>query len=188
MKIEDDDKVEIYLRDLGPQYNSFKTSILTRDSIPSFLDLVSMLVVEKRNQMDNVNKGNSENEGQALYNSAGRGQGRGHGRFGSARNNIRGRGSNRGRGKQTYLNDDGCWYCGKPGHTQAECYKKQNDEKRGKRQQNNYASTSEKCDKNGAFVVQHETTAVVECSQRCNEEFMWYVDSGASNHMTGHKN
>ena len=92
-----------------------------------------MLVVEERNQMDDVNKGNLENEGQALYNSARRGRGRGHGRLGSARNNnviyqgggqqvtsgrdnIRGRGSNRERGKQTYLNDDGCWYCGKPGH------------------------------------------------------------------------
>ena len=82
-------------------------------------------MTEERNQMDDVNKGNSENEGQALYNSAGRGRGRGHVRFGSARtnnndykergqqaisgrNNIRGRGRIRGRGKQTYLNDDGC--------------------------------------------------------------------------------
>ena len=133
--------------------------------------------------MDDANKGNSENEGQALYNSVGRGRGRGHGRFGSARtnynnhqgrgqqvirgrNNIRGRGSNQDRGKKTYLND----------------------EKRGKRQQNNYASTSEDCEKDGVFVVQHEIAVVVESSQKCNEEFTWYVDSGASNHMTGHAN
>ena len=45
-----------------------------------------------------------------------------------------------------------------------------------------------KTDKNGAFVVQHETIAVAKCSQRCNEEFMWNVDYGASNHMTEHKN
>ena len=36
--------------------------------------------------------------------------------------------------------------------------------------------------------MQHETQAMTECSQKCNEEFMWYVDSGASNHMTGHAN
>ena len=82
------------------------------------------------------------------------------------------------------MNDDSCWYCGKPDHTQAECYKKQNDEKRGKRQQNNYASTTEDFDKDGAFVMQHETPAMTECSQKCNEDFIWYVDSGASNHMT----
>ena len=63
VKVEDDDKVEICLRGLGPKYKSFKTSILTRDNIPSFPHLVSMLVVEERNQMDDVNRGNSENEG-----------------------------------------------------------------------------------------------------------------------------
>ena len=73
VKVEDDDKVEICLRGLGPQYKSFKTSILTRDSIPSFPDQVSMLVVEERNQMDDVNKGNPKTQGQALYNSVGRG-------------------------------------------------------------------------------------------------------------------
>ena len=145
MKLEDDDKVEICLRGLVPQHKSFETSIFTRDSIPSFTDLVWMLEVEQRNQMEDTNKGNCEIEGQALYNSVGRG----HGRFGSTRtnnnyqwrgqqaisgrNNIRGKGSNQGRGKQTFFNDDGCWYYGKLGHTQAECYKKQNDEKRGKR-------------------------------------------------------
>ena len=36
VKVEDDDKVEVCLRGLGPQYKSFKTSILTRDNIPSF--------------------------------------------------------------------------------------------------------------------------------------------------------
>ena len=86
------------------------------------------------------------------------------------------------------MSDDGCWFCGKPGHTQAECYKKQNDEKRGKRQQNNYALTSENCDKEGAFVMQHETTMMAESSQKCNEDYMWYVDFWASNHMTGHEN
>ena len=37
------------LKGLGHQYKSFKTSILTRDNIPSFTNLVSMLVVEERN-------------------------------------------------------------------------------------------------------------------------------------------
>ena len=69
MKVEDDDKVEICLRGLGPRYKSFKTSILTRDSIPSFPDLVSMLVVEERNQMDDVKKGNSTCESKVKANA-----------------------------------------------------------------------------------------------------------------------
>ena len=48
-KVEDDKKVEVCLRGLGPQYKSFKTSILTRDNISTFADMVSMLVVEERN-------------------------------------------------------------------------------------------------------------------------------------------
>ena len=63
VKVEDDNKVEICLRGLEPQYKSFKTSILTRDSIPSFVNLVSMLVVEERNRMEDTNKGNSETMG-----------------------------------------------------------------------------------------------------------------------------
>jgi hypothetical protein len=82
VKVEDDDKVEACLRGLGPQYKRFKTSILTRDNIPSFADLVSMLVVEEKNFLEDTTKGKSKFEGQALYNSAGRGRGRGRGRFG----------------------------------------------------------------------------------------------------------
>ena len=46
-----------------------------------------MLVVEERNLIEDTNKGNSKSKGQALYNRVGRGQARGHGRFGSTRNN-----------------------------------------------------------------------------------------------------
>jgi hypothetical protein len=73
VKVEDDNKVKV---GLGPQYKSFKTSILTRDSIPSFVDLTSMLLVEERNLVEDTNKGKLEIEGQALYNSARRARGR----------------------------------------------------------------------------------------------------------------
>ena len=72
VKVEDGDKVEVCLRGLGPQYESLKTFILTRDSIPSFADLVSMLVVQERNLVEDTNKGTSKIEGQVLYNSVGR--------------------------------------------------------------------------------------------------------------------
>ena len=47
--IDDDDKVEVCLRGLGPLYKQFKTSIQTRENIANFQDLCSMLIVEEKN-------------------------------------------------------------------------------------------------------------------------------------------
>ena len=47
--VEDDDKVEVCLRGLTPAYKQFKTSIQTRENIPNFLDLISMLTIEEKN-------------------------------------------------------------------------------------------------------------------------------------------
>jgi hypothetical protein len=86
------------------------------------------------------------------------------------RNGMRGKGSNGGRGRQNYSKDHDCWYCVKPGHIQAECYMKQNEEKREKQQQNNFASTSESNEKYGAFVMQHEMASMTENAQGCKDD------------------
>ncbi|MCO5549891.1 hypothetical protein L7F22_003366 [Adiantum nelumboides] len=46
--VDDDDKVEACLCDLGNAYKQFKTSICTREIIPHFLELSSLLVVEEK--------------------------------------------------------------------------------------------------------------------------------------------
>ena len=46
--VDDDDKVEVCLCGLGPQYKTFKTSIQTWENIPNFVDLVSMLIIEEK--------------------------------------------------------------------------------------------------------------------------------------------
>ena len=46
--VEDDDKVEVCLRGLTPAYKQFKTSIQTRENIPSFADLIPMCWLLKR--------------------------------------------------------------------------------------------------------------------------------------------
>ena len=119
--VDDDDKVEVCLRGLGPQYKSFKTSIQTRENIPNFADLVSMLIIEEKNlgeESTSQSKGNYEQ--QAFYSNTGRGQGRGRGGQSAGRStnqnqqsydsqqkqntggrgHFRGRGSARGRGYQ----------------------------------------------------------------------------------------
>ena len=46
--VDDDDKIEVCLRGLGPRYKPFATSIRTRENLPSFSDLVSMLIMEEK--------------------------------------------------------------------------------------------------------------------------------------------
>ena len=71
------------------------------------------------------------------------------------------------------------------GHMAKDCYKKQNDIMNGKLQQGNYASSSRQGDDRNEhlFMVQHMTNSVTSAKESNN---VWYVNSGASNHMTGH--
>ena len=105
------------------------------------------------------------------------------------RGNSRGRGSSRGRGgwQNRGSSNSGivCHYCGKTGHIAAQCYAKRDDIRSGKLQQGNYASSSQQNEdrKEHLFVMQHMMNAVTE---KGTQDDVWYVDSGASNHMTSH--
>ena len=56
----------------------------------------------------------------------------------------------------------------------------------GRVQQNNYASSSRNIEDNERlFVVQHVMNSVAKNVSNCGDK-LWYVDSGASNHMTSH--
>ncbi|MCO5553272.1 hypothetical protein L7F22_006793 [Adiantum nelumboides] len=56
----------------------------------------------------------------------------------------------------------------------------------GRRQQNNYASTSRNVDDSERlFVMQHMMNTMSANASKCDNN-VWYVDSSASNHMTNH--
>jgi hypothetical protein len=59
-------------------------------------------------------------------------------------------------------------------------YKKEHDARNGKLQQRNYASTSNQGDEQ-LFVMKHMANAMI---RGVSDNNVWYVDSGASNHMT----
>ncbi len=62
------------------------------------------------------------------------------------------------------------------------CYQKEHDARNGKLQKGNYASTSNQGDEQ-LFVMQHMANSMI---RGISDNNVWYVDSGASNHMTSH--
>jgi hypothetical protein len=63
------------------------------------------------------------------------------------------------------------------------CYQKEHDVGNGKLQQGNYASISNQGDEQ-LFVMQHMVNSMIG---GVSDNNVWYVDSGASNHMTSHR-
>jgi hypothetical protein len=61
-------------------------------------------------------------------------------------------------------------------------YQKEHDARNGKLQQGNYESTSNQGDEQ-LFVMQHMANSMIGGVSNNN---VWFVDSGASNHMTSH--
>jgi hypothetical protein len=88
--VDDDDLVNACLNGLGKEYKPFKTSIIVRENVPNFRDLVSMLIVEEKTLNEDCSTQNKNNvEQHAFYSNTsrgrgrGRGQGQGGGRFGN---------------------------------------------------------------------------------------------------------
>lgn len=99
--------------------------------------------------------------------------GRGRGRAGS-RGRGRGRGQNKEGKEQSYKGPLKCYYCKKPGHKEASCWKKEEDEQKGDQKSN---------------FVENEQKLFLAQSAAGNDagDGVWYVDSGCSNHMSSAK-
>ena len=61
-QMDDDDKIEVCLRGLGPQYKPFVMSIQTRETLPSFANLVSMLIMEEKSMGESFLQSNKNLE------------------------------------------------------------------------------------------------------------------------------
>ena len=100
--VEDDDIVCACLDGLGEEYVHFRSSMNTRDDIPEFTDLISMLILEEKNLGLDASSSQGKNKSEhAFYSSSSRGRGRGRGQGG-------GRGQNReGQSNQGYTGGRG---------------------------------------------------------------------------------
>ena len=82
-----------------------------------------------------------------------------------------------------------CNYCDKIGHCEAECRNKRSKSASTNRQLTNYASNSEYDDYSGLFVMWHRANSMMafHFASISNSEDVWFIDSGASHHMTSHE-
>ncbi|XP_058783040.1 uncharacterized protein LOC131657688 [Vicia villosa] len=155
----------------------------------------SSYIVEERGQNTfNRGRGNYRGRGRENYGGRGRGnfnqwrdnnftpsnQGTGGNNFGY---NNRGRGNNfgfnnRGRGRGNYnqeMTNYSCYHCGKFGHKAADCrYKHQ-------------ANVAESSYQNSGEYFENPQNLFLASNIFSEEEDIWYLDTGCSNHMCGKK-
>ena len=100
------------------------------------------------------------------------------GRGGSFRGRGRGRSqfnSGREQGEQGFKRLK-CYYCNKPGHREAECWKKKGDLEKD----NNHSNMAEDANKSD----NSSKLFMAENNRSNDSEEIWYIDSGCSNHMS----
>ncbi|KAL5544306.1 hypothetical protein UlMin_008090 [Ulmus minor] len=180
--VSEQDQIMNILAGLEADYNAVVTAINSRDDTISLEAIHSMLLsyehrLELQNSIDNVPMvtanlaSTSQNRGGGRRFNGGRGQGP---NAGNNSQNYRSRGrGNRGGRSHSYSSDrPQCQLCGKFGHTVHVCYHRFDISFQGN--QNQSPSTSTNQAGMTAMVASPSTTA----------EDAWFLDSGASHHLT----
>ncbi|KAI0527296.1 hypothetical protein KFK09_002895 [Dendrobium nobile] len=153
--IDTEDIILHIMNGLPPTYHSFKTSIRHMQSPLTLDNLYAMLVSEEIHlQNDSVRLANTQEPQTALYAQRGRGR-RGRGRNPTTSTNP---------SKQTAKSSITCQICLKRGHTTDICWH---------RHDANYITQRSQPDSNNALFASTEPPTLD-----------WYLDSGASAHMT----
>eukprot|EP00253_Pinus_taeda_P036376 PITA_36376 len=186
-KVSDSDLVTLTLNRMTDEYQTFISALSAREKAPLFDELTAILLQEEEKRQ------NLKTQGNDLALMAKRRQHRGKQRQyqqqqQQPQQQQKGANSfqrNPSRGMtDTYVKR--CFYCGKAGHQIRECYKKQADERRSK-QKKHQGCFAEEEDEDHSYDLRLFTVDCALSASRGDDENTWYVDSGASSHMTGKK-
>eukprot|EP00253_Pinus_taeda_P026363 PITA_26363 len=179
--VSDSDLVTLTLNRMTDEYQTFIFGLSAREKAPSFDDLTAILLQEEERRQ------NLKTQGNDLALMAKRRQYRGKQHQHQHQHQQQQKGANSFQKRPFRGMTDSyvkrCFYCGKPGHQIKECYKRQADERKGKQRKHQGCFAGEEDDHSHdlrLFTVDCALSASKE-----DEDNIWYVDSGASSHMTG---
>eukprot|EP00253_Pinus_taeda_P025009 PITA_25009 len=178
--VADEDLVAITMNGMHDDFQTFITGVSTREKAPAFDDLTAILQQEE-DRRQNLNL-NSQSDDLALVakrrlSKGKQSQQQSKQRGGTSQKNLH---SHKGMLANHY--EKKCYYCGKTGNIQRDCYYKKEADEARRRQVN---------PKHRGYFVEEEDFShefrlfTVDCAlSASNEDDIWYVDSGASSHMT----
>jgi hypothetical protein len=207
--VSNTDLVTITLNGMLEDYHMFITGLAAREKPPTFEELTGILLQEEERH------GNlkPQNKDLALWSNkrSARGRSRERGRGGSswqrgmfmAERQFIARRQSLNQGMQSDRNESkSCFYCGRPGHIVKDCHKKKSDEARNKPRTHSghYAEKSSNQDLR-LFIASDDIDEppnfdsqdlrLFVCNAALSTETYdfdaWFVDSGASIHMTCNK-
>jgi len=72
--VDDDNLVSVCLNGLGKEYKPFKISIIVKENVPNFQDLMSMLIIEEKTLGEDSSTQSKNTSEQAFYSNSGRGR------------------------------------------------------------------------------------------------------------------
>lgn len=185
-KVSDLDLVTLKLNRMTDEYQTFISALSAREKAPLFDELIAILLQEEERRQ------NLKTQGNDLALMAKRRQHRGRKRQHQQQHQQpqqQHKGANSFQGKSSRGMTDSyvkrCFYCGKPGHQISECYKKQANERRNKQKRHQGCFAEE--DEDHSYDLRLFTVDCALSATRGDDDNTWYVDSGASSHMTGKK-
>jgi len=191
-EVPDEELARITMLGLDPSFDAFVMNINIKDVFPSFDKLCGFLILECERRALAQSPPNSAKVDQALMmkgppaKDKKKAKGKKKAEASDDDDSTSKRKGNEKKGKGSKATSKTtCGHCKRTGHTEEQCYKKAFDERESakKAQSSNFAGSSEPSTSPSEDQVFVHTlySGNLECDNH------WWLDSGASNHMTGER-